>query len=508
MASPRLHPFWRLVLAVCVVLGITLVATSIGLGVLLALGPRIGLNQKLDLNLLASSSAVSQLTKKIVHDYGLLLTVLAYPPALFALWLFRTHADGRSWASLGFARSRAVPNFARGALTGFSTLAVLYSLMWLTGAIRFGGLSSDVQTHGWAGAVGWLSLYLLAFLCVGLMEETAFRGYGLHNLNEWLGWKWAVGIQAIGFALVHLGNAQGDHTALLAAIGALPSLALIAVFFAISYRKTGSLWFAIGFHTFWNWSLGCVFSLPVSGIGTFRLFDVQEGTLGILSGGKFGAEGSFFLLPLLLAMIYFLSLAPDHPRAVADLRGDQPQFAPVPAPLPVVMASPIEEPEEPRVNRYGARFGSGEGFDSGMLSELRTMQEERERVERERTEAEQAQQRVEDARAEELRRARIAAQAIVSVPVEAALPATEPAPAKREAPLPNEPAPVEREAPVVVVARSQETRAPVVETQEIAAPQVAVMAPPVPVPDAPVLPVETAQPNDAPAPPKKVRPRW
>ena len=514
MSSPRLHPFWRLVLAALVVIGITLVVTGVGVGVLFALGPRVGLS--------LNSLSLDQLIKRLTHDYGLLLTVLAYPPALLALWLFRTQVDGRSWASLGFARSRAVPNFVRGAITGFSTLAVLFSLMWLAGAIRFGGLSSDVLTRGWGVAVVWLLVYLVAFFGVGLMEETAFRGYGLHNLNQWLGWKWAVGIQAVVFALVHLGNAQGDHDALLAAVGALPSLALIAVLFAISYRKTGSLWFAIGFHTFWNWSLGCVFSLPVSGIGTFRLFDISESGTGFLSGGKFGAEGSFFLLPLLGAMIYFLSLAPDHPRALADLRGDEQdqQRGPASAPLasPLFTASPIEEaPEEPRKNRYGARFGSGEGFDSDMLRELKTMQEARENVERERLELEQAQRRAEDAREEELRHAQLAAQTIVAAPVGTQIPApTEVAPVERESPVVV--ASEEARAPVVVALESQEARAPVVVEQKIVAPRVeAPQAQATRVLVAPSRSVETSEPVETPepvapappvAPPKKARPRW
>lgn len=481
MASARLHPVWRLVLAALVVLGITLVVAGGGVGVLLALAPRLGL----------AGLPVKELTQKLTHDYGLWLTTLAYPPALFVLWLFRTNVDKRSWASLGFARPRALPNFARGAITGFATLSVLFSLMYLAGVIRWNGLSSDVLTRGWGVAIGSLLLYLLAFACVGFMEEATFRGYGLHNLCEWVGWKWAVGIQAVAFALVHLGNANGDHKALLAAIGALPSLALIAVFFALSYRKTGSLWFAIGFHTFWNWSLGCIFSLPVSGIGTFRLFDIQSSGAGFLSGGKFGAEGSFFLLPLLLSMLYILSRAPDHPRALADLRGDEPQSAPVAAHI----AAPLfveEAPEPERENRYRARFGSGEGFDSGTLRELRTMQEAREDAERERLEAQQTQKRAEAAREEELQRALLASQSVVAAPAQVELPV----------------AIAEKEAPVAVAAPPKPAPALVVSVPEAPteAPEIAT-APPAPQIAEVPLPKEPSTPQTD-APPKKARPRW
>jgi len=481
MASARLHPVWRLVLAAIVVLGITLVVAGVGVVALLALAPRLGL----------SGLPVRELTQKLTHDYGLWLTILAYPAALFALWLFRTNVDHRSWASLGFARPRALANFARGAITGFGTLAVLFSLMYLAGVIRWNGLSSDVLTRGWGVAIGSLLLYLLAFACVGLMEETTFRGYGLHNLCEWIGWKWAVGIQAVAFALVHLGNANGDHDALLAAIGALPSLALIAVFFALSYRKTGSLWFAIGFHTFWNWSLGCIFSLPVSGIGTFRLFDIQSSGEGFLSGGKFGAEGSFFLIPLLLSMLYILSRAPDHPRALADLQGDQPQSAPIAAPI----AAPLlveEAPEPERENRYRARFGSGEGFDSGTLRELRTMQEAREAAERERLEAQQTEERAVAAREEELQRALLASQSVVA------------APAQVEAPV----AIARPELPIAVAALPKPAPALVIgEPETPAAPPEIALAPPAPqIAEVPLPKPSPAPQSDAPA--KKTRPRW
>jgi len=474
MVSERLHPGWRLVLAALVVLGVTVLVAGVGVGVLFAFAPRLGL----------SGLTTAQLTQTLVHDYGLWLTVLAYPPALVALWLFRTKVDKRSWVSLGFSRSRAFPNFARGAFTGFATLAILFSLMVLAGAMRFNGLSSDVRTHGWGVAVPSLLLYLLAFACVGFMEEATFRGYGLHNLNEWVGWKWAVAVQAVAFALVHLGNANGDKDALLAAIGALPSLALIAVFFALSYRKTGSLWFAIGFHTFWNWSLGCIFSLPVSGVGTFRLFDMEASGTGFLSGGKFGAEGSFFLLPLLLAMIYVLSKAPDHPRALADLQREEPQTALAPAYLP--SSSEFETgAEAARENRYSARFGSGEGFDSGMLRELRTMQEAREDAERERLETLQAEQRAEVAREEELQRARLATQTVIAAPAEIEIPV----------------AAAEKETPVAVISPAAEMLPATTASVET----VAVSPPPSPV-EVP-LPKEPSVPqSDAPA--RKARPRW
>lgn len=408
MPASRLHPFLRLLFCTIIVAVVFGVVESVGERVLLAFNPTLGLNNPTPI----------QLVRRLIHDYALLLTAFAYPSALFIIWLFRTRVDRYSWSSLGFNRQRAASNFAFGALTGILTLSVLFALMWLSGAIQFGGLSQDILTRGWPHAIVALCGYAVAFLLVGFMEETAFRGYGLHNGKEWLGWTGAVWLQAIVFALVHMGNTQGstNPNSFKEALGALPSLALIAVFFALAYRKTGSLWFPIGFHTAWNFFLGCVFSQPVSAIGTFRLFDVQRTGKNFLSGGDFGAEGSFFLIPIIVGMIYLLWRSPDHPQALADF--DEPESTIVTTPvsqpayatagIPLVNATDEEEPL--RKNRYGARFGSAEGFDSGMLRDLKQMQEARDEAERQRVEAERAMRQAEEAREESLRRAQIAAQ--------------------------------------------------------------------------------------------------
>ena len=504
MSAPRLHPFWRLFWCALAVLIVTLVVAGVGTGVVFALSPQL------------HNLSIDQIKDRLTRDYGLVLTLLAYPPALLVFWLFRTRVDKRSWSSLGFVRPRALPNFARGAITAFLALGVLFSLLYLSGALRFGGWSSDVLARGWAYSLVALGGYFLAFALVGFMEETAFRGYALHNLSPWIGWRGAVAVQAIAFALVHLGNGGGDRNALLSAIGALPSLALIAVFFAVSYRKTGSLWFPIGFHTMWNFSLGCVFSQPVSAISTFRLFDVQDTGAGFLSGGKFGAEGSFFLIPLVLALIYFLSLAPDHPRAVAELNATEPPVAPVAVPLVAATEPEIEPVEEERENRYSARFGSAQGFDSGMLSELKQMQDAREEAERARLETQRLARRAEEARLAEVRRAQIAAQEVVAVessqverpvslekieveaPVEVAV-ATQAEVAKTT---------IESvEAQVAPARPSLEPRRPSLESRRPSLEPRKPVAPPVVIaPEKPDAPPTSTEPVEA--PPKKARPRW
>jgi hypothetical protein len=127
------------------------------------------------------------------------------------------------------------------------------------------------------------------------------------------------------------------------------NIALIGVFFALCYLKSGSLWWPIGFHAAWNFFLGCVWSLPVSGINVYRVLDVQATSNATLTGGVFGAEGSLLLTPLILVLIWAISQLPDHPQAHSDLQ----VLKSPPVPMAEVVAPAEKVEEEPlRPSRF------------------------------------------------------------------------------------------------------------------------------------------------------------
>ena len=373
--SSRLHPFARLVIA-----AVGLFAAQIAAGLALAavyVGVKLAQTPGQPVDKIIGDVA------KVSETNSLILTLFVYPIGLLWLGFCRAKLDKRSFVSLGLRRSRATSNALRGLAAGFLAVAVIWAILWVTGAISVNGWSQAARSPTVAlSLLGWL----IAFAAVGFFEEFTFRGYALHNLTDWLGWKAAVLVQATVFALIHLTNvAAASNEARLAALGAMPGIFLVGAFFALSYRKTGSLWFPIGFHAAWNFSLGCLFSLPVSGLQTFRLLDVKSNTQSWLSGGSFGAEGSFLLLPVLLALIWFMWQAPDHPQALLDLEliESVPPAEPVIASQPALVAEEIED-DPNRENRFRTKFGTSEGFDERMLRELRQLQNEREAAEAQR----------------------------------------------------------------------------------------------------------------------------
>ena len=482
----RLHPFARLCIAAFGLLASQLLAGlvfgAIYIGFLMARSPGVSL----DVIIGQAASAT--------ENSALILTLFLYPVGLLWLGFCRAKLDKRSFLSLGLRRPRLGSNLARGALAGFLSIAVIWAILWVMGAISVNGFSAAARGPNAIFAIlGWG----LAFAAVGFFEEFLFRGYTLHNLTDWLGWRAAVIIQATIFALVHLGNvATASNQARVAALGAMPSIFLIGIFFALSYRKTGSLWFPIGFHAAWNFSLGCLFSLPVSGIKTFQLLDVQTQTQNWMSGGSFGAEGSFFLLPVLLALIWFMLQAPDHPQALLDLeltksapRSPQIIAPPVAATATTSVEAETVEIEPERENRYRTKFGTSEGFDNGMLRELRELQHQREAAEA------------------EARRERTASQSVVTT--ELLKPIVIEQAAQVEAPesvIEQSKVEVASEKPKVEVVEAPvkiEVVAPV-EAEVLAETVVAPVEIAAPVETVPVEAAEVVKP----APAKKARPKW
>jgi hypothetical protein len=84
---------------------------------------------------------------------------------------------------------------------------------------------------------------------------------------------------------------------------------LAGVWFGIAYLRTRSLWFPLGIHWAWNWALGSLFGLPVSGVTSIAPYPLLQGTdLGPawLTGGSFGIEGGIACTVALILSTIFI----------------------------------------------------------------------------------------------------------------------------------------------------------------------------------------------------------
>jgi hypothetical protein len=229
---------------------------------------------------------VAKLWQDMYGEVALLLAAVL-PAFLMA------NIEERSFDDYGLPRRQAFgKSFWIGAAWGLVSIAVLLLLMRGAHVFYFGHLA----LHGariWKFGLFWAAYFVL----VGLFEEFLLRGYLLFTIMRSLGfWPAAIVLSCV-FGGIHLFN-QGEG--LVGAAGA----ALIGLFFCLTLRRTGSLWFAVGFHAAWDW--GQTYVAGVADSGTTAPGHLLSPTINgpvWLTGGSIGPEGSVLCF-VLIAVIW------------------------------------------------------------------------------------------------------------------------------------------------------------------------------------------------------------
>ncbi len=189
------------------------------------------------------------------------------------------------WRAIGISlHARWFRDFLIGSIIGIASLALAAAIGAAGGGLRFSMSGRELL---WRVAQT-LVVSAVLFIVAALAEEALFRGYPLQTLTrEGLFWVGAI-LTSAAFVAVHVGN-PNFHDGI-----PVINLALAGIWFAVAYWRTRSLWFPLGIHWAWNWALGSLFGLPVSGITEIAPYPVLKGTdLGPvwLTGGQYGIEG-------------------------------------------------------------------------------------------------------------------------------------------------------------------------------------------------------------------------
>jgi len=219
--------------------------------------------------------------------------------------LAMSRIERRPLAAYGLGTTRGgVRQFVAGLLWGLIFLSLLVGVLRAGHLLVFDGrlLSGEsVVRFGaeWAGG----------FLLVGLFEEYFLRGYlqftlargfsGVYGVisksshPDAVGFWTAAVLLSFVFGLGH-GSNPGESSIGLLTAGAA------GLVFAFSLWRTGSLWWAIGFHAAWDWAQSFLYGVADSGIMMqHHLFASHPVGRPILSGGLTGPEGSVLVLVVL-----------------------------------------------------------------------------------------------------------------------------------------------------------------------------------------------------------------
>lgn len=200
---------------------------------------------------------------------------------LYAVWV--TVFERRKVSELRL--QRVFPDLMTGLLIGTLFISCVVAVLALMGVYRVDSVNID-----WVG----LLLSFAAFSIVAVCEEVLFRGILFRMIDERYGALLAFIISSLTFGAVHLMTVD-FWTAI--AISAEAGFMLAA-----AYKFRNNLWIPIGIHWAWNFTLGPIFGVGVSGISEDACALIPEiSGPYILTGGDNGFEGSIVTLVLGIA---------------------------------------------------------------------------------------------------------------------------------------------------------------------------------------------------------------
>lgn len=233
------------------------------------------------------------------HVADLVFRLMFLAASLAAGYICTRLLEGLPWRSLGLTlHARWFRDLLIGSVIGVVSLALATAIAFIGGGLRFSFSSAGARS-----VVLTVFLSAALFIVAALAEEALFRGYPLQTLTRarlvWLG----VLLTSVPFAAVHLKNPNAGG------VLAFANTALAGVWLAVAYLRTRSLWFPLGVHWAWNWALGALFGLPVSGITSVAPHPIVVGSdLGPawLTGAAYGIEGGVACTVALLASTIFI----------------------------------------------------------------------------------------------------------------------------------------------------------------------------------------------------------
>jgi membrane protease YdiL (CAAX protease family) len=227
--------------------------------------------------------------------------------AILSVWLAGRFLDRRLSSDFGFHLGAGwwldlLFGLALGALLITAVFIVELGMGWVevTGAL--------VTFETGVPFAPYVLLPVVMFVCVGISEETVFRGYQLKNAAEGLNYPalgprgaillaWA--LSSVFFGVLHADNPS-------ATLVSTSNIVLAGLLLGFGYVLSGELAIPIGLHITWNLFQNTVYGFPVSGFGPFGATFLATRQTGpdLWTGGSFGPEAGLLApVAMLLGML-------------------------------------------------------------------------------------------------------------------------------------------------------------------------------------------------------------
>lgn len=205
--------------------------------------------------------------------------------------------EKRRFSTIGLKTNNKIKKYFKGAL-----IAIAMQLIYFLMIIIFGWgevLSKPLNaTYAFgSSAIGMVLLFLIGFIIQGASEEVAVRGWMLPVLSKHYKVGFSIVISSFFFGFLHIGNSNVNTLSMV-------NLILYGVFASLYALYDDGLWGVFAHHSIWNWFMGNVLGLPVSGmiLGHSSITETQLTGPQWITGGAFGPEGG-----IIVTMIFLIS---------------------------------------------------------------------------------------------------------------------------------------------------------------------------------------------------------
>ena len=223
---------------------------------------------------------------------------------LLIVWIFTKYLDRKQFIDLGFSIKNRTKDILFGLLAGFAMMGLGTLILWGNG-----NLSIDAINFGFLSLLQSFFLFIL----VSVNEEVFVRGYILPNFMDSMNRYLALVLSSLIFTGLHLFNPN-------VSVLGVTNIFLAGILLGIGYIFTKNLWFPLALHFSWNFFQGPIFGFEVSGTDSNSLISQSINGSELLTGGKFGFEGSLLASVLCTACVlicWFIYKKQDYRLAKA-----------------------------------------------------------------------------------------------------------------------------------------------------------------------------------------------
>ena len=206
----------------------------------------------------------------------------------------------RKSSDMGFTKSGQLSQLGIGLLYGAGAIVSVFLILLLSGQMEIVAVNPSALLSGdfW--------IWFVVFAVMAAAEEAIYRSFMMSAAKTSRSKLLIFLMPQLFFSYAHLGN---DSVTFLA----LANIALVGVWFAIIFWRSGSFWVAYGTHFAWNFFQGNILGMNVSGFETASLISSRFTGADLLTGGAFGSEGGIIatlVLVLASALAFFVLRKP------------------------------------------------------------------------------------------------------------------------------------------------------------------------------------------------------